>query len=227
MNKFLPTLLFCSAVVLTILLGWRGFSSKRPAQPLPEHADPSPSLRHEENFKTDGDTADLADLEKPESTAEITNPSESALMAERQCLALAETDPREALILAIETGLIDEKKGLLENLTAQWATQEPGEALEWAKQEEDIAYRDRLLARVAFAAAPDDPEAAASIVANDMTPGPRQAEAAMSVLHQWSLRDPAAATAWVATFQEGALRERAMQEIESIRNYCMARSDQQ
>ncbi len=139
-------------------------------------------------------------------------------MSERQCLALAETDPREALILAIESGLIDEANGLIENLTGQWASKEPAEALEWARQEKDIEYRDRLLARVAFATVRDDPNKAADIVANDMTPGARQAEAALSVIHQWSLREVDAATAWVATFQKGALRERSMQEIQGIQN---------
>ena len=223
MNTFRQSLLFFSAVVLTVLLGWRAFSSKPPVRPLPDNVAPSPAAQRTEDRRPDHLTADPAGVQEPESTVGLTNAPGSTLIAERQCLALAETDPREALVLAIETGLIDEAKGLLENLTAQWAAQEPAEALAWAKQENDIAYRDRLLARVAFATASDDPEEAACIVADDMTPGPRQAEAALSVLHQWSLRDAGAATAWVATFQAGALRERAMQEIEGIRNdYSMA-----
>jgi hypothetical protein len=41
-----------------------------------------------------------------------------------------------------------------------------------------------------------------------MAPGERQTEAAISVLHQWALRDLNAATAWTFTFPEGALRQR-------------------
>ena len=74
------------------------------------------------------------------------------------------------------------------------------------------------LARVAFIGSQSDPVDAARIVAEEMTPGQRQTEAAISVLHQWALRDLDGAATWAFAFPEGALRQRAMDEIKGVRN---------
>ena len=48
---------------------------------------------------------------------------------------------------------------------------------------------------MAFLSALSDPAQAASFVAEEMSPGEVQTEAAISVLHQWALRDTRAAAA--------------------------------
>ena len=151
------------------------------------------------------------DLATPKLTAEV--PGEDTL--ERRCLQLAEHDPRAAVNLAIETA--DTHPGLLENLTAQWATHDLQASHEWVQQQQPGEFREGLLARVAFIGSQSDPVAAARIVTDEMTPGQRQTEAAISVLHQWALRDLEGAAAWALAFPEGALRQRAMGEIEGIR----------
>lgn len=142
---------------------------------------------------------------------------EEPLSLERRCLVLAETDPRQAVEFAIDSGLCDTNAGLLENLAAQWASRDFDAAHTWARQQEDGELRDALLARIAFAGAQSDPLAAAQIVSAEMASGPGQNEAALSVLHQWLLRDFKAAASWAATFPPGDLRTRAQAEIEGIR----------
>jgi hypothetical protein len=133
------------------------------------------------------------------------------------CLTLAQTDPRRAVLAAIDTGLCDSDAGLLENLTAQWATNDFSAAHAWVRQQEASDWRDDLVARIAFAGSQSDPAAAAQLVVGEMAPGPKQNEAAISVLHQWALRDLGAAASWANAFPEGNLRTRALSEIECIR----------
>ncbi|HEY8901926.1 MAG TPA: hypothetical protein VIM61_16050 [Chthoniobacterales bacterium] len=141
---------------------------------------------------------------------------EKPLSLVRHCLALAEHDPRQAVLFALDSNLDDTDAALLENLAAQWATRDFEAAHDWAQQQEDREMRDAFLARIAFIGSQSDPATAAKIVASEMAPGPRQDEAAISVLHQWALRDVDTSAAWAAAFPDN-LRKRAMAEIEGIR----------
>lgn len=162
---------------------------------------------------------DLADAPS-QPPAEL--PEESSLELERRCLHLAERDPRAAVILAIDTQAADTHPGLMENLTAQWAMHDFQDAHEWVLQQEPGERRDGLMARVAFARSQSNPAAAAQVVINEMAPGNQQTEAVISVLHQWALRDMDGASAWVNQFPEGALRERAFDELEGVQGYLQA-----
>jgi hypothetical protein len=154
-----------------------------------------------------------ADETTPKPTVKV--PNEGTL--EHRCLQLAERDPRAAVILAINTRADETYPGLLESLVAQWATHDLQASHQWVLQQQSGEWRDGLMARIAFVGSQSDPVAAAQIVVQEMTPGQRQTEAAISVLHQWALRDLNAAAAWAHTFPEGPLRKRAMDEIEGIR----------
>jgi len=144
-------------------------------------------------------------------------------MLEHRCLQLAERDPPAALDLAIDTRAFENHPGLLESLVAQWAARDFQASHEWALQQEPGPWRDGLMAHVAFVGAQSDPAAAARIVVEEMNPGQQQTEAAISVLHQWGLRDLDAAAAWASSFPAGTLRQRAMAEIEGIRQVRLDR----
>ena len=101
----------------------------------------------------------------------------------------------------------------VENLTQKWAAKNLSAAFEWAEQQPEGEIRDNLIKRIALVQSLSAPVEAARLVAEQITPGPGQAEAAIMVVHQWGLRDFAGATAWVASFPEGALKERARQEL--------------
>ena len=131
------------------------------------------------------------------------------------CIAVAESDPRLALGLALRHGSdAADNDSLLDNLAAQWADREPAAALDWVTTQPGGEWHDRLMARVAFVLSKSDPHAAACRVAQDMQPGPMQDEAVISVLHQWAIADVLSAARWVeAGIPDGQLRVRALAEL--------------
>lgn len=140
------------------------------------------------------------------------------------CTALAESDPRQAVVLALAHGADeDDQGGLLECLTMRWCEKETGDAIGWAQAQPPGGWRDRLLGRVAYVLSKSDPAAAAQIV-SDLEPGTSQNEAAMAVLHQWALQDSDAALRWADGFSEPTLRARALEEISNLRQSMAARA---
>lgn len=134
------------------------------------------------------------------------------------CLSVAEGDPRRAVTLALAHGADeDDDRGLLECLTMQWCEKECEAVVDWARKQPQGEWRDRLLGRVSFVLSKPDPVAAAQLVSG-IEPGAVQDEAAISVLHQWALKDSSAALRWVEEFPEGSLRERALAEISNLRD---------
>ena len=131
----------------------------------------------------------------------------------RLCYQQAESDPRRALELAIEHGLEGAAGAVIGNLAQQWAAADLRATLAWVKDQPASAIREDLVARVGYVWSLADPAAAADFVAAETPAGEAQVEAAISVLHQWSRRDPAAARAWGDCFPEGELRERALHEV--------------
>jgi hypothetical protein len=147
----------------------------------------------------------------------LSEPDRTETLA-RICREWAGFDPRGAVERAIEWDLGD-VPGLFENLALQWASHDLPSALAWAELQTTGSFRAELIARIAFAMAQEDPAAAANFLSREIDAGPEQDEAAISVLHQWALRDPAAAQAWAEAFPAGDLRERALQEVAGIMAY--------
>lgn len=134
------------------------------------------------------------------------------------CFALAEEDPRRAVVLALSHGADQEDDlGLLECLTTQWCEKECETVVDWAREQPPGEWRERLLSRASFVLSKSDPAAAAELVSG-LEPGTVQDEAAMAVLHQWALQDSAAALEWAEAFSEPILRERALAEISNLSN---------
>jgi hypothetical protein len=131
---------------------------------------------------------------------------------------LAERDPQSAAITAAARNH-DDRDGLLTELTLAWATKDLPAARDWVAQQPAGDRRDQLMARVVFVESQHDPANAASRVVQQMSPSVAQEEAAISVLHQWALRDFTAGTAWVELFPAGTLRDRAQSELAGIALY--------
>jgi hypothetical protein len=186
-------------------------ASPRPrAQPPLAHA--APDFARELDSATLADNANRRGLE-----AWAQKDPAAALAWAAGILDLAQRDPRKAVQAAIDTRLCDTDAGLLDNLTAQWADRDFAGAHDWVRQQEAGDWHEELTAHIAFICSKSDPAAAAQIVVEEMTPGPRQDEAAISVLHQWAQSDLEAAAAWANAFPEGNLHRRALAEIEGIR----------
>ena len=150
--------------------------------------------------------------------AALENPAVRRSARATVCLALAEKDPRHAVVLALVHGADEgDDGGLLESLTTQWCEKESEAALDWALTQPPGEWKNRLVARASFALSKLDPVRAAHLVSG-LEPGILQNEAAMAVLHQWALKDSSAAFEWAEGFSEPALRERALTEISNLRN---------
>jgi hypothetical protein len=134
------------------------------------------------------------------------------------CHRVAEDDPKLALDLARQVGA-DTATSLVQDLAQQWAGSDAAAARDWALALPADADRDPILARVCQVLAQSDPLTAGAIVSGEIAAGSVQDEAAMSVLHQWAIRDPVAASEWVARFPEGPLRIRAEEELAGIRGH--------
>ena len=142
--------------------------------------------------------------------------ADRGLLLTRQCLALAERDPLAAMEMAAANQLHEIDPGLGASLMAQWAKQDFARAYAWTKAQEPGAWRDDMLARLAFLRAQTDPFAAADLVATDMSGGRIRDEAVISVIHQWAMRDPRSAGRWAQSLPDPSLRERASNEIAAL-----------
>src|SRR5205085_6627404 len=125
-------------------------------------------------------------------------------VAEIVCARVAESNPAEAVSLAERYA--GGCSNLLENLVHQWAGRHEPAATAYAISKPPGEERDRLLSRVAFTRSKENPIEAAKLVVEWISPGQVQNEAAISVLHQWALRDQNAALAWAQTFPDDGLR---------------------
>jgi hypothetical protein len=135
-------------------------------------------------------------------------------VAEMACAKIAQSDPARAVSLA--EAYSGGCSNLLENLVHQWAEQDERAAATYASAKAPGAERDRLLSRVAFVRSKLNPAEGAKLVAQQISPGEVQNEAAISVLHQWALQDPNAALAWAQSFPEEGLRTRAIAEVKPM-----------
>jgi|GEM_PF-5581389 len=133
------------------------------------------------------------------------------------CLTIAQSDPRKAIDSALDCHADDANDGLIESIAMQWAAKEPQAARQWAEAQDPGAWRDGLMGRIAFVLSAKDPAGAAQIISNEMQPGQAQAEAAISVVHQWAQVDQASATAWAEGFP-AELRKRALTEIANVQS---------
>ncbi len=191
--------------------------SRPSASEVPQNSKPEPSAidegfrRLEEDIRRAAQISDVAEREKILITA---------------CLRWAEYDPADALRVARELGLDEVSNALFEDILQKWADTDFPAALAWAKRESAGEQRDRLMARIAFVRSQTQPEAAAQLVVEQIPSGPTQAEAGISVLHQWALRDFTDARAWVDRFPAD-LQDRARAELAGIARYRLARSDAQ
>ncbi len=144
-------------------------------------------------------------------------------MLEELCFQIAENgDPARAVALADNLHLTGH--GTLANLEQQWAQRDLAAARDWAVAKPDGDEKNELLERVAYVWASADPGKAAQFVVDTMPSGNAQTEAAISVLHQWALRDFDGAKAWVELFPEGQIRDRALNELAGVRNYSLSGS---
>lgn len=143
---------------------------------------------------------------------------QSFAVAEIVCPQLAQTNVVAAVKLAEKrlNGTNDAAQHLLGTMVQIWAAQDIQAATDWALAKPGGQLRDLLLQHITFAESKTDPLKAARLVAEQMSPGQFQNEAAVTVAYQWAQRDAAAALAWSESFPAGDLRDRAIKEVKNV-----------
>ena len=121
--------------------------------------------------------------------------------------------PGDTVRLREQLTASDESFAAVADLAATWAERDPREALKWIDAHPPDPRMDEVVQRVVFEYAQTQPENAARYVVQSLKPGAAQSEAAITALHQWALRDLAAAARWAESFPEGELRDRALLEL--------------
>lgn len=144
----------------------------------------------------------------------LPEPADRNLVAAAAIDFLAQNDPASAIELSLLLGL-GTQDGSVEHKVQLWTEEKPKEAVAWALARPAGAERDQLLARIAYVRAQQDPVEAGLLVLNQMTPGAARDDAIISVVHQWAMRDPATAAAWVTQFPPSPLQTRALAELET------------
>jgi len=132
------------------------------------------------------------------------------------CLQIAESDPAEAVRTRSRHVTDGKPNAGLEALAQRWAEKDFSPALDWALSLDAGAQRDQLIARLAYVQSQTAPFDAATLVVENVPEERAQTEAVITVLHQWALRDLAAAEKWVEGFPESDLRNRAVNELNGI-----------
>ncbi len=126
---------------------------------------------------------------------------------------LAKIEPVRALTLAIGLTPGASRDDLLDYSASLWASRNPDDATQWAKQIPDEILRQRMLSQILTAWGDRDPAAAANMAAQSLAPGRPLDDAVVSIVQRWAQTDPVAAGAWVRRFPESDLRETASQEL--------------
>jgi len=143
---------------------------------------------------------------------QLPNPEERDTALNYLCYQVNQSDPVQAIRIARHHGIAGQK-GLIQNLTEQWAGKDFPSASAWASRQSASEERDQIYMRLALVLSKTAPRDAAELLIDEIPPGAVQTEAAISVVHQWAIGDYAGAAAWVVQFPSGDLRERAAQEL--------------
>jgi hypothetical protein len=119
---------------------------------------------------------------------------------------------------------------MLEIIAARWTAADPDGAIAWATQLPTGNSRDAFVAGLSSTLGETAPVQAAELVAG-MTAGPRQSNAALTVLLEWGRDDLAGAADWLKLFPSGDFRDKGLisltdntseRDVESVKNLLLA-----
>jgi hypothetical protein len=137
------------------------------------------------------------------------------------CVQIGQASSQDAVEAATHFG-VEDQDGCLEHIVQRWATQDAAGAVAWVSQLPAGSERDGLMAGMATAVAHVSPVAAVDAVADEISSESLREEATISIVHEWGLQDPAAASAWASQLPEGPVADRAKRELAGISEYGLA-----
>jgi hypothetical protein len=149
---------------------------------------------------------------------EVNEDGERFVAATEIVSQVGQSDPGHAIEVSDVFG-IGRNDGTVEHIAQLWATQNLQAALDWTEAQPSGPERDQILARIVTVEAERSPADAADTVLQQMTPGPAQTNAVAPIIREWSVRDTAAASAWIQDLPQGPLRDLANGELaRTVRN---------
>jgi hypothetical protein len=146
----------------------------------------------------------------------LEDPAERERALTHLCLEVTSQDPREAIRIARSHRL---HPATVDSILTRWARTDFPAASSWLRDLPEGETRDRLLIPLVQSRASDSPAEAAALLSTSPLFDQAQEEAAMTIVHQWILKDPEAARQWVDLFPEGPLKERAAAAVQGMTAY--------
>lgn len=142
------------------------------------------------------------------------HPTERDTILSYVSFAVADTNPERAVQVLADCPINKDRfEIMVENLAQQFADQGNMQPLvDLISKLPPGAERDGYFARLANAMARSDAVAAATLVSEEISPGPAQDDATLNIVGQWAWNDKAAARQWVDAFPPGELRDRALKK---------------
>ncbi len=145
---------------------------------------------------------------------------ESALARRAVCLSLSQTNPAAAVERCAENGADAGAEADFQGIFQAWVQSDPASAGEWVAAQPTSPGLDKLRQRQVHVLARSNPLIALRMAQEGFTVPADRNEAVLAALHQWGLRDPAAARDWVSTSAPDELKARALAEIEGLESYA-------
>jgi hypothetical protein len=127
-------------------------------------------------------------------------------------LELAQSDPPQAVRLLERQFPADIPAGVLEGVVQQWAERNYQDALAWGEALPPGARHDRVLQRLVFVRANQNPMDAAQLAQETFSDSDKRADALASIASSWGSRDPMSAREWASTLA-GDARQRVDAEL--------------
>jgi len=142
------------------------------------------------------------------------NPTERDTILSYISFAVADVNPARAVQVLEQCPINKDRfEIMVENLAQQLADQGNLQPLVDLIGKMPLSQeRDGYFARIVNAMARADVVAAATMVSEDIAPGPIQADAAVNIVGQWAWNDKTAAREWVDEFPPGEVHDQALEK---------------
>jgi hypothetical protein len=207
-----------SALDRLFLLGFLlliGCGEKEENSAAAERQEPLPG-RSESRLPRDSEDADprIALRESLDEAVRESDPEAREKLLEAVAWDAIDVDPelsREAF--ASLTPGSESSRRMVGHFAMRLADEDPDQALAWARGLEEEEERSDAFGRIAVVMSAEDPAAAATLVAEEMTAGTPRDRAVVQVLQRWSQAAPADAADWISGFPRGAARSAGLKAV--------------
>jgi len=152
----------------------------------------------------------------------VDDDGERVIAATEIAAQVGQGNPGQAIEVSDALG-VGRNDGTVDRIAQLWAIRDLQAALDWTGTQPPGPQRDQILARIVTVEAERSPADAANTVLQQMSPGPAQTNAIAPIVHEWSVRDIAAASTWVQDLPQGPLRDAAKGELaRTVRDRTLA-----